>query len=202
MWPLGEWLRAEMTLLNSSFTPPIRRAHPGGFFWSLDRSRRIQTLLSLAGKLKGIVVIAGSESEAVAISERLTLRGVPVLLAANPDAGADTDLTSTSTSALITTADFIEKNGPIHSPMTVHLRPPFSPRSYAKRLRSAVSAVHVTFVTPEDEQRAGELCSSLSASSDEAADAPLDLTDLVDLTRSKEVAAIEQPRRRFTFRSK
>ncbi len=184
-----------------SYSSPILKAHPGGFFWSVDRSRRVQTLLALAAHLKGMVVIAGSVSEATAISERLTLRGVPVVLAASVDRHTVVqDLESGATNALITTADFIEENGPIRAPLTVHLRPPFSPRSYAKRLRSALSAVHVTLVTPEDEQRAGELRSSLATSSQPNGPEAVDLRDLVDLSTSAEPAAIEQPRRRFVFR--
>lgn len=191
-----------MTLLDSSFTSPIEQAHPGGFFLSLDRSRRIETILSLATKLKGIVVIAGSESEADAISERLTLRGVPVRLASDgQDANSVPTMNSQSTAALITTAEFIEKNGPVHAPLTVHLRPPFSSRSYVKRLRWAVSAVHVTFVTPEDEQRAGQLRLSFAPVAKEAEERASDLSDLIDLSKSMNVASIEPPRRRFPFRS-
>lgn len=191
-----------MSLLDPSSIPPIEQAHPGGFFLSLDRSRRIQAILSLASKLKGIVVIAGSEGEAEVISERLTLRGVPVLLASNPQDAEVISESDSDTTALVTTARFIEENGPVHAPLTVHLRPPFSPRSYAKRLRCSVSAVHVTFVTPEDQQRAGQLCLALSANSDVDRAAANDLSDLIDLSKSGPAAQVDQPKRRFTFRSR
>lgn len=191
-----------MSLLDSSFISPIEQAHPGGFFLSLERSRRIHTILSLASKLKGIVVIAGSDGEAESISERLTLRGVPVLLASSPDAAEALSALDSATTALVTTANFIEENGPVQAPLTVHLRPPFSPRSYAKRLRCSLSAVHVTFVTPEDQQRARQLRMALSSNSDQAQVEANDLSDLVDLSKSCEAAVVEQPRRRFTIRSR
>lgn len=189
-----------MTAMDFSISQP-QPAHPGGFFWTVDRSRRVPVILSLVSRLSGVVVIAGSSSEAQEVSKTLTLRGVPVKLAADPSNDRDVKAFSAeSKGALVATADVIEKHGPIRSPLTIHLRPPFSPRSYAKRVKSALSAVHVTFVTPEDEQRAGELRSSFSHSAAPAHDDGVELTDLVDLTRSPDIAVIEQPRRRFAFR--
>ena len=142
---------------------PIQRAHSGGFFWTVNRSRRIQVILELAGRLPKLVIIAGSESEAADVAERLTLRGLPVVLAASIDGfqraiGPD----DWSGGALVTTADYVADRGPIASPMTVHLRPPFSVRSYVKRLKFSISPVQLTFVTPEEVVRADELRAAVS----------------------------------------
>lgn len=162
----------------------------------------MQAILEVATSLKKLVIIAGSESEAADVSRRLTVRGVPVLLAVKPDdANGASVFESDSTTALVTTAEYAEKNGPLSSPMTIHLRPPFSVRSYVKRLKSSVSAVHVTFVTPEDESRAGTFRTALSANTDSFDDDVLELRDLLDLTASDGVASVDTGRRRFSFRS-
>lgn len=187
-----------MTLVDSPFISPIQRAHSGGFFWTVNRGRRIQAILEVASNLTRLVIIAGSESEATDVSQRLTLRGLPVVLAVDGDGSASF---SDATTALVTTAEFAQKHGPIQAPMTIHLRPPFSVRSYVKRLKSSVSAVHVTFVTPEDEQRAGELRSVLSPHLDPSGDSGIELANVIDLTESAVAATVEPPRRRFPFRS-
>lgn len=191
-----------MTLADSPFISPIQRAHRGGFFWTVNRSRRIQAILEVAGRVKKLVIIAGSESEAIDVSERLTLRGLPVVLAVGSAAkGGQRSFDNDSTTALITTADCAQKLGPIESPMTIHLRPPISVRSYVKRLKSSVSAVHVTFVTPEDERRAGALRSVLSPDLDPSGDEGIELSNVLDLTKSSVAAGVEAGRRRFAFRA-
>ncbi len=187
-----------MTLVDP-FISPIQRAHNGGFFWAVNRGRRIQAILEVAGSLKKLVIIAGSESEAFDVSKRLTLRGLPVVLAVDDSHRGAFD--PDATTAIVTTADFAQKNGPIRAPMTIHLRPPFSVRSYVKRLKNSVSAVHVTFVTPEDAQRAGELRSVLSPGVDPAGEEGIALSNVIDLTDSPVAATVEPPRRRFAFRS-
>ncbi len=180
--------------------PAIQRAHSGGFFWTVTRSRRLQLILDLAARLSKLVVIAGSESEAADVAERLTLRGLPVQLAAAIDArprvaaGAED-----SGVVVITTAEYAAKNGPVEASMTLHLRPPFSARSYIKRLKCVVSPVHITFVTPEDQARAEELRNALSPQA--TSEAPnIDLSTLIDLTTSDAPAEVDSPRRRFAFR--
>ena len=191
-----------MTLADSPLRSPIQRAHHGGFFWSVNRSRRIQAILEVAGRVQKLVVIAGSESEAVDISERLTLRGLPVLLAVGPHAQVGhRSFASGAKSALITTAECAQKNGPVEAPMTIHLRPPISVRSYVKRLKCLVSAVHITFVTPEDERRAGALRSVLSPDLDPAGDEGIELANVLDLTKSSGAARVDAGRRRFAFRA-
>lgn len=191
-----------MTLVDSPFISPIQRAHSGGFFWTVNRARRVQAILDVASRVKRLVIVAGSESEASDVSQRLTLRGLPVLLAASPSdrRPARTFKTSDRT-VLVTTAEYAQENGPIESSMTIHLRPPFSVRSYVKRLKSSVSAVHLTFVTPEDEQRAGSLRSVLSPDLDPTGDQGIELGNVLDLTDSPQAATIETGRRRFAFRS-
>ena len=179
---------------------PIQRAHSGGFFWSVNRSRRIQVILEMASQLPKLVIIAGSESEAADIAERLTLRGLPVLLAASIEGyqrsiGPD-DWTG---GALVTTAEYVSDRGPISSPMTIHLRPPFSVRSYVKRLKFSISPVQLTFVTPEEDARASQLRSALSPHL-EVDKQGIRLTELLELTTSSTPAVVDSPRRRFAFR--
>lgn len=178
----------------------IHRAHSGGFFWTVNRSRRIQAILEMAAKLPKLVIIAGSESEAADISERLTLRGLPVVLAASIEGyqrsiGPD----DWSGGALVTTAEYVADRGPISSPMTIHLRPPFSVRSYVKRLKYSISPVQLTFVTPEEEVRAGELRAALSPHL-EVENQGVGLDHLLSRTTSSKPAVVDSPRRRFGFR--
>lgn len=187
-----------MTLVDP-FISPIQRAHTGGFFWAVNRGRRIQAILEVASNLNKLVIIAGSDSEAHEVSKRLTLRGLPVVVAVGDSPRSA--FTSDSTTAIVTTAEFAQKNGPIKAPLTIHLRPPFSVRSYVKRLKNSVSAVHVTFVTPEDAQRAGELRSVLSPGADTADGESIALSKVIDLTDSPVAATVEPPRRRFAFRN-
>ncbi len=190
-----------MTLADTPFISPIQRAHSGGFFWTVNRSRRIQAILEVASRVQKLVIIAGSESEATDVSERLTLRGLPVQLAAAPNTHVGRrSFDSGATTALVTTAEYVQKNGPVNAPLTIHLRPPISVRSYVKRLKSSVSAVHVTFVTPEDQQRAGALRSVLSPDLDPSGDEGIELSSVLDLTASPKAATVEAGRRRFAFR--
>lgn len=191
-----------MTSADFTVEAQIKRAHRGGFFWTVDRSLRMKAILEVASTIPRFVVLAGSESEARDVSQRLTLRGVPVLLASNPDnPRLATSFEQSAATTFVTTADYVVKHGPISSPLTVHLRPPFSVRSYIKRLNCSRSAVHVTFVTPEDEQRADELRSSLSPESGPLAKSEIDLVKVLDLTSSGRVAGVDTPRRRFAFRA-
>lgn len=191
-----------MTVADTPFISPIQRAHPGGFFWTVNRARRIQAILDVAGRVKKLVVIAGSESEACDVSERLTLLGLPVLLASKPrHSYRSARFEASARSAIVTTSEFASQNGPVQAPITIHLRPPFSSRNYVKRLRSSVSAVHLTFVIPEDEQRASTLRSALSPDLDGLSNDVIDLDDVIDLTTADHVASIEPARRRFAFRN-
>ena len=179
---------------------PIQRAHSGGFFWAVNRSRRIQVILDMAAQLPKLVIIAGSESEAADIAERLTLRGLPVLLAASIEGyqrsiGPD----DWSGGTLVTTAEYVSDRGPISSPMTIHLRPPFSVRSYVKRLKFSISPVQLTFVTPEEEARADQLRAALSPHL-EVGKQGVELDQLLDITKSVTPAVVDSPRRRFAFR--
>ena len=190
-----------MTLADSPSISPIQRAHQGGFFWAVDRAHRIQTILDVASQLPKLVVITGSMSETSDVSERLTLRGLPVMAASDlADPRPVTFFDSTATVALVTTAEYIGEHCPIWSSMTIHLRLPFSVRSYIERLKCSKSAVHVTLVSPEDHQRSEELRSALSPHPTPPGDAGVDLTRLLDLATSKVAAKVETPRRRLNFR--
>ena len=189
-----------MESVETPSVSPIQRAHTGGFFWTVNRSRRIQVILEMAGKLPKLVIIAGSESEAADVAERLTLRGLPVILAASIE-GYQRPIGSSDWSggALVTTAEYVSGHGPISSGMTIHLRPPFSVRSYVKRLKGSISPVQLTFVTPEEEVRASQLRAALSPHLD-AGDQGVELDELLRLTESDNPAVVDAPRRRFAFR--
>ena len=191
-----------MTLADTPFISPIQRAHSGGYFWTVNRARRINAILDVASSVQKLVIIAGSQGEARDLSERLTLRGLPTLLAASSGTRHSLATFEAATrSALVTTAEYVQRFGPVGAPITIHLRLPFSARNYVRRLRSSLSAVHLSFVTPEDEPRASTLRSALCPDHDSSADEGVDLEEVIDLTAGQSVAVVEPGRRRFVFRS-
>lgn len=179
----------------------LQRVHPGGFFWTISRAEREPMLLRLAAEAKRLSVIASSTREASGYAERLTLSGVPVLTATDPtrSQSADTFLDD-RVSTLVTTDDYIAVHGPIRVPMAVHLRVCPSVRAYARRLDAVPSAVHVTFVLPEDAVRAQALQAYLKNDRGHPDVEDVEFEDVIDLTDTSTPAAMTTGRRRFPLR--
>ena len=73
-----------MSLADSVTKMTLEKVHPGGYFWKVARSDRDQLVRRLATRGRRLSVIAHSALEAKQFAERLTLSGLPVLLAVDP----------------------------------------------------------------------------------------------------------------------
>lgn len=131
----------------------LRYVHPGGYFWALERGERDASLLRIASARRKMLILASSESGAGRLAERLTLSGVPVLLAASAGRPDALDVyRADDVSGLVTTQCHLEAHGPVAAPIVVHSRLAKSFRDYNRRRELAISPVHVSFVLPEDEE--------------------------------------------------
>jgi hypothetical protein len=140
----------------------LRRAHPGGFVVSLERVDRDTTLRRIAAAVGRMLVLAPTDASAKRMAERLTLSGVPVLLAVGagrPDAVEQ--FVGDGVSSLVTTADYLDEHGQVSAPIVIHTRVAPTAREYGRRVELAPSSVHVTFVVPEDEALADSLLPDL-----------------------------------------
>jgi hypothetical protein len=186
-----------MTLAESTSTT-VQRVHPGGFFWNLERSDRLAHLVRLAAQTQKLAIVTNTVREAEEFAERLTLSGVPVHLASdvnNPSVIRQYQDDRVST--LVTTHEYALNFGPVPAPMIVHLRTALSVRDYSKRLDAMPSAVHLSFVVPEDHKRATSLISHFGLDHGHSAPAIVSLGDIIDLTDSNEIAMVSHARRRF-----
>jgi len=176
----------------------LQNVHPGGFFWHVARSDREIHLLRFVAEAGKLAVITNTAREAHDFAERLTLSGVPVLVATNPaNHGAVRSFVDDGLSTFVATQEYLLANGPAPASMVVHLRTCPSVRDYARRLVAAPSSVHLTFVVPEDERRAMSLLSHLG---DDAANGTPDqvgIDHVIDLTSTDDLAVMAHARRRF-----
>ena len=197
-----------MTVADSVSTMTLHNVHPGGFFWNLARSERDAVVLRLATEAPKLAVITQSIPEAESFAERMTLSGLPVLLATDSSrsqvarAEVSRPKAKSGSNALITTHDFVVSCGPIRVPLAIHLRAPRSVRSYTRRLEAVPAAVHITFVTPEDAAGAASLKAYLRNDRGHQVSEDVDLSEVIDLTDSNSpaTAAVSGVRRRFPLR--
>lgn len=188
-----------MSLADSVTKMTLEKVHPGGYFWKVARSDRDQLVRRLATRGRRLSVIAHSALEAKQFAERLTLSGLPVLLAVDPSrtelVAAESD---SITCNIVVTHEFAVGNGPLEVSLAVHLRPASSIRDYSRRVSAVQAAAHISFVTPEDESRAATLLASLTR--DQVGEDVIDVTleEVIDLTDrdSEVVASIANSRRR------
>lgn len=192
-----------MSLADSVSKMTLENVHPGGYFWKIARGDRDQMLLRLASASRRLVIVAHSTPEAEKYAERLTLSGLPVLLAdgAERNSALEAELENLS-GTVVTTQDFAIAQGPIPAAVAVHLRATCSLRSYARRLDAVPAAVHVTFVAPDETSRAQSLLSSLRKERGGAEIIDVTLEEVIDLTESQPdaLAEITSQRRRFPLR--
>ncbi len=176
----------------------MQQVHPGGFFWTVQRGDRLGHVVSFVAQTERLALIANSVRDAEEYAERLTLSGVPVHLAIDPSSNAPAaSFQADPASTLIATHEYVLQQRPISAGMTIHLRTALSVRDYAKRLEALTSAVHLSFVVPEDDKRAKSLRSHFhhDQGHGDAGDATID--QLIDLTGSDAVAMVTSARRRF-----
>lgn len=181
-------------------SPPIfvQRVHPGGFFWTVSRGDRLSHVVSFAAQTQRLALIANSERDAGEYAQRLTLSGVPVHLGTDASSGAAVkSFYADGSSTLVATHEYAVTQGPVRASMTIHLRTALSVRDYAKRLDALASAVHLSFVVPEDEKRAKSLLSHFEHDQGHGSADAATVDQLIDLTATDEVAMVSNVRRRF-----
>lgn len=188
-----------MSLADSVTNMTLENIHPGGYFWKVARSDRDQLVRRLATRGRRLAIVAHSGLEAKGFAERLTLSGLPVLLATDGTRAEVIEAEKDDcTSMIVTTHEFAVDHGPIPVSLAIHLRSASSIRDYSRRIDALPAAVHITFVTPEEESRAATLLSGLAK--DRRDDNVIDVTldDVIDLTdsESEAIASIASPRRR------
>lgn len=182
-------------------TMTLKNVHPGGYFWHVSRAEREGHLLRLVSETGRIVLVTNSVSEANDFAERLTLSGVPVLLATDiANNTAARAFTQDQVSTLVATQEYVLANGPVDAPTAVHLRTSPSVRDYARRIEAVRAPVHVTFVVPEDERRVVSLLSHLEGDSGHGSPDDVEFAEVLDLTNTDEMAMVASARRRFPLR--
>lgn len=190
-----------MNSAESRSTMTLRKVHPGGYFWHVARAEREGHLLRLVSEAGRIVLITNSAREANDFSERLTLSGVPVLVATDvSNVAAVRAFSDDRVSTLVATQDYLIAHGPIEAPTVVHLRTSPSVRDYARRVDAVLAPAHVTFIVPEDERRVVSLLSHLQRDSGHGEPDDVAFDDIVDLTGVHEFAMVAHARRRFPLR--
>lgn len=190
-----------MTSAETKGTMTLKNVHPGGYFWHVSRADREGHLLRLVREAGRIVLVTNSVREANDFAERLTLSGVPVLVATDvANQAAARTFENDAVSSLVATHDYVLTNGPVAAPTAVHLRTTPSVRDYTRRIEAVRSPVHVTFVVPEDERRVGSLLSHLEGDSGHGCADVVDFDEVVDLTQASEMAMVASGRRRFPLR--
>lgn len=179
----------------------LKNVHPGGYFWHVARGDREGHLLRFVSELGRIILVTNSVSEAQDFAGRLTLSGVPVLLATDVsnDAPART-FSDDGVSTLVATQEYLLAHAPFTAPTAVHLRTSPSVRDYGRRVGAVQAPVHVTFVVPEDERRVVSLLSHLEGDSGHGRPADTEISDVLDLTGTSEMAMVASTRRRFPLR--
>lgn len=176
----------------------LQNVHPGGFFWRVARADRETQLLRFVAEAGKLAIIANTASEANEFAERLTLSGVPVVVATNPaNEAAVRSFVDDGLSTLVATQEYLLANAPAPASMVVHLRTSPSVRDYARRLDAAPSSVHLTFVVPEDERRAMSLLSHLGDDLGNGSPDHVDIDHIIDLTTTDDLAMMAHARRRF-----
>lgn len=179
----------------------LKNVHPGGYFWHVSRSDREGHLLRLVSETGRIVLVTNSAREANDFAERLTLSGVPVLVATDvANENAARSFTEDRVSTLVATQEYVLAHGPLEAPTAVHLRTTPSVRDYSRRIEAVRAPVHVTFVVPEDERRVVSLLSHLEGDSGHGRPDDVEFSDVLDLTNTDEVAMVANARRRFPLR--
>ena len=187
-----------VALADSVTNMTLENLHPGGYFWKVARSDRDQVVRRLSTRRRRIAVIAHSELEAASFAERLTLSGLPVVLAADPSRAELVEGQRESRPCtIVTTSEFAVEHGPVPVSLALHLRAASSLRNYGRRVDAVPAAVHITFVTPEDQSRADALLVGLRKERD---DDIIDvmLEEVIYLTDgdSQSIASIAVGRRR------
>jgi len=179
----------------------LKNVHPGGYFWHVSRAEREGHLLRFLSEMGRIALVTNSAREANEFAERLTLCGVPVLVATEmANASASRAFTQDQVSTLVATQEYVLANGPVDARMAVHLRTSPSVRDYARRVAAVRAPVHLTFVVPEDERRVVSLLSHLEGDSGHGRRDDIEFSEVLDLTRADEMANIASARRRFPLR--
>jgi hypothetical protein len=179
----------------------LLQVHPGGYFWHVHRAAREAHLLRLVSETGRLVLITNSAREAIDFSERLTLSGVPVLVAIDTTNVAVVDaFNDDQVSTLIATQEYVIANGPIEARLVVHLRTSPSVRDYERRIGAALAPVHVTFIVPEDERRVVSLLSHLKADTGHGEPTDVEFEDVVDLRSADDFAMVAHARRRIRLR--
>lgn len=179
----------------------LKNVHPGGYFWHVPRAEREAHVLRFVREAGRIVLVTNSAREANDFAERLTLSGVPVLVATDvANEGAAKSFATDQVSSLVATHDYVLANGPLDAPTVVHLRSSPSVRDYTRRIEAMRSPVHVTFVVPEDERRVRSLLSHLEGDSGHGVPDQVEFADVLDLTNADEMAIVANARRRFPLR--
>ena len=190
-----------MTSAETHTTMTLKNVHPGGYFWHVARSEREGHLLRFVREAGRIVLVTNSPREANDFAERLTLSGVPVLVATDvANAGAIEAFSTDDVSSLVATHEYVLAHGPVDAPTAIHLRTSPSVRDYARRVDSVRSPVHVTFVVPEDERRVSSLLSHLVSDSGHGEPDHVEFAQVLDLTSTEEMAIVANARRRFPLR--
>ncbi|MGI9606698.1 MAG: hypothetical protein ACR2P0_11225 [Acidimicrobiales bacterium] len=176
----------------------LQHVHPGGFFWQTSRSDRELRVRDLAAKAGRLAVITKSAEQANEVAERLTLSGLPVLLATDVDRrGAADSFVADGVSSLVATHEYVLEHGPLPAAAAVHTRLVTSLRQYVRRLSSVPAPVHISFVVPEDIQAARAMVPLLSDDAVIDLDADHTLESVLGERPLAEVAAVVNSRRRF-----
>ncbi len=182
-------------------TMTLKNVHPGGYFWHVSRAEREGHLLHFVSETGRLVLVTNSVREANDFAERLTLSGVPVLVATDvANASAARSFAHGRVNTLVATQEYVLAHGPIDAPLAVHLRTSPSVRDYARRIEAVRAPVHVTFVVPEDERRVVSLLSHLEADSGHGRPDDVEFAKVLDLTSTTEMAMVANARRRFPLR--
>lgn len=190
-----------MTSAESTTTMTMKNVHPGGYFWHVARSDREGHLLRFVRETGRIVLVTNSPREANDFAERLTLSGVPVLVATDvANEVAAESFATDGVSSLVATHDYVLAHGPLEAPTAVHLRTSPSVRDYSRRIEAVLAPVHVTFVVPEDERRVTSLLSHLMSDSGHGLPDNVEFDQVLDLTNTDEMAIVANARRRFPLR--
>lgn len=179
----------------------LKNVHPGGYFWHVSRSEREGHLLRFVSEVGRIVLVTNSVSEANDFAERLTLSGVPILVATDvSNDAAGRAFSEDKVSTLVATQEYVLAQGPFSAPTAVHLRTSPSVRDYTRRIGAVQAPVHITFVVPEDERRVVSLLSHLEGDGGHGTPGETPIDEVLDLTKTDEMAMVSTARRRFPLR--
>ena len=184
-------------------SPPttLDRVHPGGFFRAIQRGELVPQLQAFIAQSRNLAIIDGTDLKLTEICNRLRLSGVPIYEALEATSSSVMDsFLADGDGTLVANHGYVVEHGPIPVNMAIHLRPSRSVRQYAKLLEALPSAVHLTFVVPEDRKRALSLQSHFEHDQGFGEPAEVTLTEVIDLTEDGPMAALANQRRRFVLR--